>query len=553
MADSVQYIMDRMSSHFRQLEELELFTKDEVRSVVKKRTDFEYVMKRRQLTADDFYVYLQYEINLDKLRVLRCEKLEALAGSKDKQDALRNVKSFCSRHICSVFDRAVRRFPNNMELWMDYIAYLKEAKSNSILNTVFGKALALHPKNDDFWMQAAVHELEMNNNVQAARTLFQRALRVNKHSRKLWLRYFELELWNVSRTSERSRILGLDDTSESLQQGAPTVVFKHALMTNPEVDLACDMHLSAAGVDSGLASQFESQMREKFGTKSALWAYLIRRMATDTALGDGLKSETAGATADAASSSSKKRKQRVTDGASEVKVVEALTSLEKVLVVLAEGKTAVTAGKVASELADFRVIELKILCESLESLFPAIQGLLGGESAEGADASEGHEQESDSKKKKKDKTPKTAIISSSEHGASALSERALASLESVAVRLGVYCSGGTAALDKLLGGAEVSAVPELVSYCCAKYHLYRVAALLPAPAATSVLMEQVRGAFDCRELAERLHVVAQRLVRSKALHASVGSSAWEHGLHAAKVWSLAISLCAKDALKLGKQ
>ena len=73
-------------------------------------------------------------------------------------------------------------------------------KSNgSTLNTVFGRALALHPRCEKLWLLASIHEIETNNNIHAARTLLQRALRVNKQSQQLWRRYFELELWAALR------------------------------------------------------------------------------------------------------------------------------------------------------------------------------------------------------------------------------------------------------------------------------------------------------------------------------------------------------------------
>ena len=151
MADGVQFVLDRMAPTFRQMEELEVFEKGEVKSIVKKRTDFEYVLKRRQLTVGDFYKYLESEVQLEKLLCLRCERnfggeVKASGKLKSRQDGLRNLKTAAIRHICTIFDRAIRRFPNEFDLLMDYVNFLKEHKSNSILNEVFGRALALHPK-----------------------------------------------------------------------------------------------------------------------------------------------------------------------------------------------------------------------------------------------------------------------------------------------------------------------------------------------------------------------------------------------------------------------
>jgi len=219
----VQFVLDRLAHTFRAMESLEIFNKDEVASIVKKRTDYEYVMKRRQMSPGDVYQYIEYEINLEKLRLLRCSKsmqvhakklykdalaagndaedagqdgeaqdrksrkerakrkAEAVASAavKDRQSAIRNLQAASVRHICSVFERGIRRFPEEADLVLDYVSFLKDeltpatagaagatasgkgkkdTKSNdkylvvsnknnsATLNEVFGRALALHPR-----------------------------------------------------------------------------------------------------------------------------------------------------------------------------------------------------------------------------------------------------------------------------------------------------------------------------------------------------------------------------------------------------------------------
>jgi len=218
MADSVQFVLDRLAHTFRSMESLEIFTKEEVASIVKKRTDYEYVMKRRQLSPGDVYQYVEYEINLEKLRLLRCSKTmqvhakklykdaladdadevdldgdakarkarkarakqnaeaKVVAAIKDRQSAIRNLQAASVRHICSVFERGIRRFPDEADLVLDFVAFLKDeltpaavaasapthakkdTKSNdkylvvsnktnsATLNEVFGRVLALHPR-----------------------------------------------------------------------------------------------------------------------------------------------------------------------------------------------------------------------------------------------------------------------------------------------------------------------------------------------------------------------------------------------------------------------
>ena len=242
-----------------------------MKSIVKKRTDYEYLLKRRQLTPADFYGYLQYELNLDKLRVIRCDYNNS---GHERADACRVVEGACHRHISYIFDRAIRRFPSEMGLWADYVSFLKEQNMVSALNAVYGKALSLNPKNEDLWLQAAVHELEVNNNLHSARTLLQRSLRANKASKKLWKKYFELELWNAVRITERQRILGLP-VDDAPMQGAPVVVFKHALLSLPtEISFACEMHRSSLSLSVPLGASLEKMLLSSFGDSCEMWSYL---------------------------------------------------------------------------------------------------------------------------------------------------------------------------------------------------------------------------------------------------------------------------------------
>ena len=68
MADRVRFIMERMASTLTRMREMGIFTNEEIESIVKRKTDFEYVLMRRQLKEKDFDSYLEYELQLNKLR-----------------------------------------------------------------------------------------------------------------------------------------------------------------------------------------------------------------------------------------------------------------------------------------------------------------------------------------------------------------------------------------------------------------------------------------------------------------------------------------------------
>eukprot|EP00242_Pyramimonas_sp_CCMP2087_P013469 CAMPEP_0198223530 /NCGR_PEP_ID=MMETSP1445-20131203/92916_1 /TAXON_ID=36898 /ORGANISM="Pyramimonas sp., Strain CCMP2087" /LENGTH=88 /DNA_ID=CAMNT_0043902387 /DNA_START=46 /DNA_END=308 /DNA_ORIENTATION=+ len=68
MADTVQYIMEEMVPELEDLEKREIFSKKEIKQIVKKRTHFEYLLKRRAALKTDYLRYIEYERQVDTLR-----------------------------------------------------------------------------------------------------------------------------------------------------------------------------------------------------------------------------------------------------------------------------------------------------------------------------------------------------------------------------------------------------------------------------------------------------------------------------------------------------
>lgn len=333
----MQYILDRMSATLRKMGELNLFSAEEIKHVVKSRRDFEYLLIRRELQPSDFYSYLRYEINLDKLRIVRCSRNEK--ELQKQKEAVRHIQSSFMRHICYIFDRATRRFPDQIEIWNDYILFLKEKKSSTVLNAVFGKVLALYPKNENLWYQAAIHELEKNNNTHAARVLLQSGLRANKNSKIMWKRYFELELWNAIKIMERKRILGV--TAEvSDVEAAPSVVFKHALLAIPELHFGCELHKCAFGIANNVAKVCENMLREKFVGSSGLWIHMIASQ-TELLLSGG-RLETG------------EQQQKKRGGAAADRLRECVDALEGCVSLVREGVRSGAAGLAAAAPAGIR-------------------------------------------------------------------------------------------------------------------------------------------------------------------------------------------------------
>lgn len=210
MADRAQYFLEQSLAELLDLQEKKIFTPLEIKAITRKRTSFEQALSRKILRKADFLRYAEYEMNLEALRVQRVMRLQI----KGK----RTVSDWAGpRRIFFIFERATKRFHGDVDLWLQYIDYAKKQKATKVLGKVYSAALQFHPTNPSLWNLAAVHELEWNGNMTAARALMQRGLRLNSASKSLWLDYFKLELQYLSKIYNRWKILGIDQINEATE------------------------------------------------------------------------------------------------------------------------------------------------------------------------------------------------------------------------------------------------------------------------------------------------------------------------------------------------
>ncbi|KAL6762165.1 U3 small nucleolar RNA-associated protein 6-domain-containing protein [Haematococcus lacustris] len=190
MADTVRYLMEEMIPELEELESKGYFNRGEIKSIVQKRQDFEYALKRRAALKRDFLRYIEYEQKLDELRLHRKKEL----GIKGKKGLAENGSV---RRIHFIFERATRKFKADLSLWMAWIQHCKHSKSTKQLSKVRGAAR----------MQA--WDFEHTGNVASARALMQQGLRHCKSDEAMWTEYVRLEMMYVARLRARRAVLGL--------------------------------------------------------------------------------------------------------------------------------------------------------------------------------------------------------------------------------------------------------------------------------------------------------------------------------------------------------
>lgn len=177
---------------------------------MRRRTDFEHRIASRGVKPKDFLRYVEYEMNVERLRVKRVKRLEHVDDPDDEGAAGHGVSAHSGqRRILFIFDRGVRKFTGEMSLWANYIQYSKQVKALNVLTKIYTRMLQLHPTKPAIWIMAAKYEVEENSAIRAARSIMQRGLRFNSTSDVMWIEYAKLELIYVCKILARRKLLGL--------------------------------------------------------------------------------------------------------------------------------------------------------------------------------------------------------------------------------------------------------------------------------------------------------------------------------------------------------
>jgi len=235
-----------------------IFSEKEVKAIVARRRESEYLLRRLTARKADFLRYIEQEMALERLRELRSlqrkrdhRKSQREAGDDDddenRADPTKEKEHIGDVHIVQhihlLFVRAIRKFRSDLSLHLQHAEFCKQQKSFTRLGRVYAEALQIFPRQSGLWIEAASHEFfGPTRSIQNARVLLQRGLRLNENSEELWLEYFSLELHYAQTLKGRRQILqqtDLECQSHNVMETSkeeyriPAIVLKSALKAIP--------------------------------------------------------------------------------------------------------------------------------------------------------------------------------------------------------------------------------------------------------------------------------------------------------------------------------
>lgn len=211
MSSKARYYLEQCIPEVDDLVQKGLFTKNEVNKIMKKRTDFEHRLSSRGSSIKDYIKYIEYEQNVDKLRLKRVKRILSSPRSNSISDWT------IQQRITYIFQRGCNKFPKELGFWSLYLSFLKSKGTKASykkIQNVYNQLLKLHPTNDDVWISCAKYEYEVHANFKSCRTVFQNGLRFNPDSSKLWFEYVKFELNFVTKLINRRKVMKLINERE---------------------------------------------------------------------------------------------------------------------------------------------------------------------------------------------------------------------------------------------------------------------------------------------------------------------------------------------------
>ncbi|KAG6375433.1 U3 small nucleolar RNA-associated protein 6-domain-containing protein [Boletus reticuloceps] len=196
-----------MLAELKDLVQKGLFSRAEVKEVLKKRTQFETALVRRVAKKSDFLRYAAYEMGLERLRRKRLQRLNLPKSKTTVSDYALVRRQF------QIFERALKRFRSDVGLWVQYVQVAKREGAHALVGRITARALQLHPHVPSFYILAASHELA-HMSPSAARSLLQRGLRLNSDSVDMWREYIRMELGFIEGMRRRWNVLGINTKDE---------------------------------------------------------------------------------------------------------------------------------------------------------------------------------------------------------------------------------------------------------------------------------------------------------------------------------------------------
>uniref|UniRef100_A0A3B5AD93 UTP6 small subunit processome component n=1 Tax=Stegastes partitus TaxID=144197 RepID=A0A3B5AD93_9TELE len=279
MAEIVQQRIEDRIPELEQLERVGLFTKKEVKSIIKRITAMEYKLTRLAVKKEDFIAYIQYEINVLEL----IKKRRAHIHYQFKRE---EIEFPIIHRINSIFRRSTNKWKDDVQLWLSHVAFCKKWATKGQISKVFS-SIKFRFLNAIWEMNKSKSELEDRNSSESARHLFLRALRFHPNNQKVYQEYFRMELLHSEKLRKQQKDLEKAEmdlgeyefSPEVLSGKLAEVVYRDATVKIKEAEFVISLLNIAAIFDftKELQDFILQDLQTNYTQDSFTWDFMAKR------------------------------------------------------------------------------------------------------------------------------------------------------------------------------------------------------------------------------------------------------------------------------------
>ncbi|CAK7241907.1 MAG: U3 snoRNP protein [Sporothrix thermara] len=190
--EKARYYLERAVPQLREFESKEIFSKDEIRTLVQKRTEYERLILSPGSSPADVLAYIAWDRQLDELRAKRCRRLK-----------IKQSTSFTSQgRIFQTFERGITKHPGSKELWRAYLEFAAQEKATKRWRRIMTRALRMLPSDSALWVVAG-RRAAADGDMEGARGLFMRGCRFCTSEPLVWVEYARVEMEWLARLEKK--------------------------------------------------------------------------------------------------------------------------------------------------------------------------------------------------------------------------------------------------------------------------------------------------------------------------------------------------------------
>ncbi|KAK4141025.1 U3 small nucleolar RNA-associated protein 6-domain-containing protein [Dichotomopilus funicola] len=242
VSDKARFYLERAAPELRDFEEKEIFSKDEIRSLVTKRSDYEHLILAPGTKSTDFLSYVAWERSLDRLRAKRCRRLNLRGTTPGASSHASHARTF------GIFERAVLKHPGDVSLWRAYLDFAaNDARATKRWRRICTRALRLHPTDAGLWALAGKRAAR-NGDMERARAHFLRGCRFCTGEETLWVEYARCEMQWLGKVEEKKAGKGVRKGTDVMQAIKAT----EAVQEGDEIRFDDDDEDDESGDEDGL-------------------------------------------------------------------------------------------------------------------------------------------------------------------------------------------------------------------------------------------------------------------------------------------------------------